>query len=111
MALRRNFADKPTLTGDLVLLRPVQATDAAGLAACDDETLWLTGSHHRASSLAKLDGGTRPGQPTTTGSTCRSSSAPRGFAHEGTMRDALRWDGQCAGQRLDGGRRVAGTRG
>ncbi|HEY7430854.1 MAG TPA: GNAT family protein [Streptosporangiaceae bacterium] len=49
-----SFADKPTLTGELVLLRPVQAADAAGLAAVDAETLRLTGSHLTA-SLAELE--------------------------------------------------------
>ncbi|HEX9065878.1 MAG TPA: GNAT family protein [Streptosporangiaceae bacterium] len=44
MALKTTFADKPTLTGELVLLRPVQASDAAGLLAVDAETLRLTGS-------------------------------------------------------------------
>lgn len=40
-----NFAEKPVLTGDLVTLRPVEVADAAGVLACDPETLRLTGSH------------------------------------------------------------------
>lgn len=55
MALQRDFAVKPTLTGDLVVLRPVEIADAAGLLACDEETLRLTGSHHRAHGLAELE--------------------------------------------------------
>lgn len=51
----RDFADKPTLTGELVLLRPVTAADAGGLFGCDDETLRLTGSHDRAPGLADLE--------------------------------------------------------
>jgi RimJ/RimL family protein N-acetyltransferase len=54
MALKTNLADKPTLTGELVLLRPVGTADAAGLLACDDETLRLTGSHGSA-TLAELE--------------------------------------------------------
>jgi RimJ/RimL family protein N-acetyltransferase len=55
VALRKDFADKPTLTGELVLLRPVAAADAAGLFRCDEETLRLTGSHERAHGLAELE--------------------------------------------------------
>lgn len=40
-----SFADKPVLTGDLVMLRPVEAADASGLLALDAETVRLTGSH------------------------------------------------------------------
>jgi hypothetical protein len=63
-----SFAGKPTLTGERVLLRPVQVADAAGLLAVDAETLRLTGSHLTA-SLAELERwyGSRPG--TTTEST------------------------------------------
>jgi hypothetical protein len=39
-----SFAEKPTLEGRLVVLRPVQATDAPRLAALDTETLRLTGT-------------------------------------------------------------------
>jgi RimJ/RimL family protein N-acetyltransferase len=39
-----SFAQKPVLTGDLVTLRPVEAADAAGLFAMDDESGRLTGS-------------------------------------------------------------------
>jgi RimJ/RimL family protein N-acetyltransferase len=39
-----SFAEKPVLSGDLVTLRPVQAADAAGLFAMDDESGRLTGS-------------------------------------------------------------------
>jgi RimJ/RimL family protein N-acetyltransferase len=46
MALKTNFAVKPTLTGELVLLRPVEAADAAGIFAATPETIRLTGSHH-----------------------------------------------------------------
>lgn len=40
------LAGAPTLVGDLVLLRPVSAADASGLAAlvADPEVRWLTGS-------------------------------------------------------------------
>lgn len=55
VALHKDFADKPALIGDLVLLRPVAAADASGLYSCDEETLRLTGSHHRAHSLADLE--------------------------------------------------------
>jgi RimJ/RimL family protein N-acetyltransferase len=55
MALRKNFAVKPTLSGSLVTLRPVSASDAVGLMACDEETLRLTGSHGRAHDLAELE--------------------------------------------------------
>jgi RimJ/RimL family protein N-acetyltransferase len=44
VALKTNFAAKPTLTGELVLLRPVETQDAAGLFAIDPETERLTGS-------------------------------------------------------------------
>jgi RimJ/RimL family protein N-acetyltransferase len=50
-----SLADKPTLDGDLVVLRPVQTADAAGLAAIHAETFRLTGSHHTA-SLEELEG-------------------------------------------------------
>src|SRR5690349_5995283 len=43
------FSDKPTLTGDLVVLRPVSASDVEVLAriiAHDDEVARLTGSVH-----------------------------------------------------------------
>jgi RimJ/RimL family protein N-acetyltransferase len=39
-----SFAEKPTLTGELVLLRPVEGADAAGLFGIDPETERLTGS-------------------------------------------------------------------
>ena len=39
-----SFSDKPTLTGELVLLRPVGAADAAGLYDMDPESGRLTGS-------------------------------------------------------------------
>lgn len=39
------FAAKPTLTGSLVILRPAERADAAELAAVDEETTRLTGSH------------------------------------------------------------------
>lgn len=42
MSLKANFAAKPTLTGELVLLRPVETADAAGLLAIDPETARLT---------------------------------------------------------------------
>jgi RimJ/RimL family protein N-acetyltransferase len=52
------FADKPTLTGDRVMLRPVTAADADGLAVlvADPEVGRLTGSHPPAGppSLADL---------------------------------------------------------
>jgi RimJ/RimL family protein N-acetyltransferase len=42
-----SFAEKPILSGDLVTLRPVEAADAAGLFAMDDETGRLTGSRSK----------------------------------------------------------------
>jgi RimJ/RimL family protein N-acetyltransferase len=45
VTLKTSFADKPTLTGALVVLRPVEVADAAGLFALDPETLRLTGSN------------------------------------------------------------------
>jgi RimJ/RimL family protein N-acetyltransferase len=42
-----SFADKPTLTGQRVLLRPVTAADAPGLAEVDQEARRLTGTHAR----------------------------------------------------------------
>jgi RimJ/RimL family protein N-acetyltransferase len=42
-----SFAAKPTLTGELVLLRPVTAADAAGLFDIDPESRRLTGSTSR----------------------------------------------------------------
>jgi hypothetical protein len=53
MALKTNFAAKPTLAGELVLLRPVEAADAAGLLAIDSETARLTGSHLAAGFALK----------------------------------------------------------
>jgi hypothetical protein len=44
-----SFAGKPTITGERVLLRPVDPADAAGLAAIDDEALRLTGTQRTAS--------------------------------------------------------------
>jgi hypothetical protein len=46
MALKTNLAVKPTLTGELVLSRPVEAADAAGIFAAAPETIRLTGSRH-----------------------------------------------------------------
>jgi RimJ/RimL family protein N-acetyltransferase len=40
-----SFADKPTLVGQRVRLRPVRADDATAVAALDPETLRLTGTH------------------------------------------------------------------
>jgi len=48
MTLKTNFAVKPTLAGELVLLRPVEAADAAAMFAVDPETYRLTGSHSAA---------------------------------------------------------------
>jgi RimJ/RimL family protein N-acetyltransferase len=39
------FADKPTRVGSLVTLRPAQRDDATEIAAVDEETLRLTGTH------------------------------------------------------------------
>jgi len=74
MALRTNFAVKPTLTGELVLLRPVAVADAAGLLACDDETLRRTGSHQKADGLGELEQwyATRAAH-----SSCRSTTSTR----------------------------------
>ncbi len=50
---RISFADKPTLKGERVLLRPVTAEDAPGLAAAlaDPETCRLTGTHLEDTSV------------------------------------------------------------
>jgi len=53
MRAELSFAEKPTITGERVLLRPVDPADAAGLAAVDDEALRLTGTQRKA-SLKKL---------------------------------------------------------
>jgi len=53
MPVKLSFAEKPTITGKRVLLRPVDPADAAGLAAIDDEALRLTGTQRKA-SLKKL---------------------------------------------------------
>lgn len=45
MSSEVSFLGKPTIEGRLVILRPVQVADAAGLAALDKETLRLTGTH------------------------------------------------------------------
>ncbi len=49
MPAELSFAEKPTITGERVLLRPVEPADAAGLAAIDDEALLLTGTQGKAS--------------------------------------------------------------
>lgn len=48
MTARISLADKPTLTGDRVLLRPVTAADAVHLLQIDTEAKRLTGSHGTA---------------------------------------------------------------
>ena len=48
MTLKTNFSVKPTLSGRLVSLRPVEKADAPGLLAIDRETERLTGSHRDA---------------------------------------------------------------
>jgi RimJ/RimL family protein N-acetyltransferase len=53
MPAELSFAEKPTITGERVLLRPVDPADAAGLAAIDEEALLLTGTQRKA-SLKKL---------------------------------------------------------
>ena len=53
MPAELSFAEKPTITGERVLLRPVDPADAAGLAAVDNEALRLTGTQRKA-SLKKL---------------------------------------------------------
>lgn len=50
-----SFAQKPTLEGDLVVLRPVQVADAARLAGLDEETLRPTGTHQPPPSLEELE--------------------------------------------------------
>jgi RimJ/RimL family protein N-acetyltransferase len=49
-----SFADKPTLTGERVTLRPVTAADAVHLGGVDPEGLRLTGSH-RTVTAADLE--------------------------------------------------------
>lgn len=51
-----SFRSKPTLTGERVVLRPVEEADAEGLAACDPETLRLTGSHRSFDMASDLEG-------------------------------------------------------
>ena len=51
--IKLSFAEKPTITGKRVLLRPVDPADAVGLAAIDDEALRLTGTQRKA-NLKKL---------------------------------------------------------
>jgi len=53
MPAKLSFAGKPTITGERVLLRPVEPADASGLAAIDDEALLLTGTQRKA-SMKKL---------------------------------------------------------
>jgi RimJ/RimL family protein N-acetyltransferase len=48
MPAELSFAEKPTITGERVVLRPVESADAAGLAAVDDEALRLTGTQRKA---------------------------------------------------------------
>jgi RimJ/RimL family protein N-acetyltransferase len=62
MAAAISFAEKPTLEGGLVVLRPVRTADAAALYAVHDETIRLTGSHRRY-TLEELEAwyGTRAG--------------------------------------------------
>ena len=48
MPAELSFAEKPTITGERVVLRPVEPADAAGLAAIDDEALQLTGTQSKA---------------------------------------------------------------
>lgn len=48
------FAEKPVLTGELVMLRPVRAADAQAAAGVDAETLRLTGTH-QTHTLAELE--------------------------------------------------------
>jgi RimJ/RimL family protein N-acetyltransferase len=45
MTLKTNFAAKPTLQGERVELRPVEAADAAAMLTADPETIRLTGTH------------------------------------------------------------------
>ena len=47
MSAPLSFAVKPILTGELVVLRPVRASDADALAAVHPETLRLTGTQRR----------------------------------------------------------------
>jgi RimJ/RimL family protein N-acetyltransferase len=50
-----SLADKPTLSGDLVVLRPVTAADAAFLIDDDTEANRLTGSHLRGLTMAQKE--------------------------------------------------------
>lgn len=47
-----SFRDKPTLIGDLVVLRPVTEDDASALAEIGPETLRFTGTEGRCASRA-----------------------------------------------------------
>ncbi|HZZ97488.1 MAG TPA: GNAT family protein [Jatrophihabitantaceae bacterium] len=53
MATPVSFAVKPTLSGELVRLRPVHEADATGLASVHADTLRLTGTH-RTFDLSEL---------------------------------------------------------
>jgi hypothetical protein len=118
-----SFAEKPTITGERVLLRPVDPADAAGLAVLDGEALRLTGTQ-RTASLEELQHwyATRASHTDRLGTgVSRLALAhafetvgvhrvelqvyafnPRawhvygklGFSYEGTRRQALCWDGQ-----------------
>lgn len=63
MTASLTFEAKPILTGALVTLRPTQLSDATELAAVEEETVRLTGTH-REFSLAELEHwcATRSGQ-------------------------------------------------
>jgi hypothetical protein len=95
-----SFAEKPVLTGDLVTLRPVQPADAAGLFAMDDETARLTGSLANTDPAWTLEY-LEQWYASRAQHDDRIDLQPRarhvyekvGFVHEGTMRDALRWNG------------------
>jgi RimJ/RimL family protein N-acetyltransferase len=50
-----SFADKVTLEGERVVLRPVEVADAAGLFAISAESRRLTGSHAVAASIEPLE--------------------------------------------------------
>lgn len=102
MPAEPSFADKPTLTGELVLLRPVDVSDAAvGLRAlADPEVIRLTGTH-ATFTMEQLERwyATRAEQPDRLDLTIveRSSSEPVGEV----VLNGLDPDNRCCGFRIN----------
>ncbi|TCO51997.1 hypothetical protein EV646_101993 [Kribbella antiqua] len=86
-----NFSYKPTLTGELVVLRPVDEGDYDALkAAMDDpDVIRFTGSRGEIG-----DEQARQWYRTRNDQTDRLDMAMAGFVVEGRLRDELYWDGE-----------------